>query len=278
MKKAIQIAYDESFERKCKIARDVGFRYISVNFNDTPDPSDATYDKAPSHISAIFEKYGLGAVQTHLCYYYPLSSADKIEDELERRVLREIEVSGRIGAPWCVWHPRYYKSGEWKTGIYDEKLTFYYNHETVSRYLEQAKKFDTGIALENLFGSMMCGGFHTLAKLCDSFNTDNIGICLDTGHANINKEDTATAISFLGNRIQCTHIHNNWGVHDDHAPPLYGNIEWARVMPALAASGYNGPLTLETHCWYDDRELRRSFVRHNYACLEYLERLARGEN
>lgn len=273
MKKSIQISYDENFEKKCEIAHDVGFRHIAVNFHDTVKPCDATYDKAPAHISAILDKYDLEAVQTHLYYYYPLSSADKTEDELEHRILREIEVSGKIGAPWCVWHPRYFKFGEWKTGVYDEERTFYYNHETVPHYLEQAKKFGTGIALENLFGSMMYGGVDTLARLCDSFRTDNIGICLDTGHANIDKVDMVSAVSFLGNRIKCTHIHNNWGVRDDHAPPIYGNIKWESVMPVLSSIGYQGPLTLETHCWYDNEDLLRFFAKHNYENLEYLERL-----
>ena len=277
MQKAIQIAYDENFEKKCKIARDVGFRHISVNFNDTKNPCDATYDKAPSHISAILEKYDLEAVQTHLYYYYPLSSADEIEDELEHRVLREIEVSGKIGSPWCVWHPRYFKSGEWKNGIYDEEQTFFYNHKTIPHYLEQAKKFGTGIALENLFGSMMYGGIETLTKLCDSFRADNIGFCLDTGHANIDKVDLAAAVSFLGNRIKCTHIHNNWGKRDDHAPPIYGNIKWDSVMTALASIGYQGPLTLETHCWYDNEDLLRSFAKHNYDSLVFLESLMKAE-
>ena len=273
MKKAIQISYDENFEKKCEFAHDVGFRHIAVNFNDTPEPSDITYDKAPAHISAILEKYDLEAVQTHLYYYDPLSSADQIEEELEHRILREIEVSGKIGAPWCVWHPRYFKSGEWKNGTYDEEQTFYYNHETVPRYLEQAKKFGTGIALENLFGSMMYGGVDMLTRLCDRFRTDHVGICFDTGHANIDKEDLSAVISFFGDRIKCTHIHNNWGKRDDHAPPIYGNIEWERVMPALTSIGYQGPLTLETRCWYDDEAMLRSFAKHNYENLEYLERL-----
>lgn len=276
MKKAIQIPYSEAFERECRIASEEGFRYISVNLHDISEPSDAVYDRAPAHISELLEKYGLEAVQTHLFYYYPLSSADQIDEALEHRILREIEVSGKIGAPWCVWHPRYFKSGEWKTGEYDEERTFFYNHETLPRYLEQAEKFGTGIALENLFGSMMYGGADTLARLCDSFHTDRMGICWDTGHANINPEDQPSAISSMGDRIKCTHIHNNWGKRDDHAPPVYGNIEWSRVMSALSENGYNGPLTLETHCWYEDESLLRSFTRHNYDCLVYLESLMKG--
>lgn len=280
MKKAIQISYDENFEKKCKIAHEVGFRYVSVNLHDTSIPSDDTYDRASDHISSILEKYDLKAFQTHLYYYYPHSSADQIEKALEHRVLREIEVSGKIGAPWCVWHPRYFKfgDGEWKDRIYDEEKTFYYNHETVPCYLEQAEKFGTGIALENLFGDMMYGGFDTLVQLCDSFRAHNIGICLDTGHAHIDKIDQAATISFLGNRLKCTHIHNNWGKRDDHAPPIYGNIKWDQIMSAFASIGYQGPLTLETHCWYVTDDLLCSFAKHNYDSLVYLESLIKAED
>ena len=278
MKKAIQISYDEHFEKKCKLAHEVGFRHISVNLHDTPDPSDATYDRAPDHILAILEKYDLKAVQTHLYYYFPLSCIDQIEEELEHRILREVEVSGKIGAPWCVWHPRYFKVGGWDYGTFDEAETIRYNHKTVSHYVEQAQKFGTGIAYENLYKTMMYGGIETLARLCDSFHTDNVGICWDTGHARLNNDDQAACISFLGDRIKCTHIHNNWGVRDDHAPPVYGDIEWDKVMSAFAGIGYQGSLTLETHCWYVTDDLLRSFAKHNFDSLVYLESLGKSKS
>ena len=277
-KKAIQIPYNEHFRKKCQFASESGFQYISVNFNDTPDPSDATYDKAPAHINGILKEYGLAVVQTHLYYYYPLSSADAIEEALEHRILREIEVSGKIGAPWCVWHPRYYKSGDWRTdwnaGEYHEERTFYYNHRTVPRYLEQAARFHTGIAIENLFGSMMYGGYETLARLCDSFCAENVGICWDTGHAHLMDLHHADAIRFMGERIKCTHIHNNFKNADLHLPPDAGTIPWDQIMQAFQDIGYEGPLTLETHCLYpQDDQLLRDFARYNYNCLEFLERM-----
>jgi len=275
--KAIQIAYDQNFEKKCHFASEGGFKYISVNFNDTPDPSDATYDKAPEHIMAILKECDLKAVQTHLYYYYPLLSAEKIDDKLEHRLLREIEVSGKIGAKWCAWHPRYYVSGKWDEGEYDEEKTLYYNHKTVTTYLEQAKRFNTGIALENLWGNMIRGGNPMLARLCDSFNAENVSICWDTGHANIMEYDQAQdeAIRFLGSRIKCTHIHNNFKKYTDvHLPPDAGDIDWAKVMKAFKDINYQGALTLETHCLYpQDDQLLRDFARYNYNCLEFLERM-----
>ena len=82
------------------------------------------------------------------------------------------------------------------------------------------------------------------------------------------------AIRLLGERIKCTHIHNNFGENDPHLPPDAGNIEWAKVMKAFKDIGYEGPLTLETHCLYpQDDQLLRDFARYNSNCLKFLHRL-----
>lgn len=271
--KAIQIPYDARFEKECSIASKVGFRHIAVNLNNMPDNTDDAYDKAPEHILGILEKYDLKAVQTHLYYYHPFSPADQMEAALEHRLLREIEVSGKIGADWCVWHPRYCMDGEWALENLNEEQTLHYNQLTVSRYLEQAERFGTGIALENLFRKMMPGGLETLLRIHDRFDAENIGICWDTGHANMMEFDQSEAIGLMGARIKCTHIHNNFKNGDFHLPPDAGTIDWKAVMQAFKDIGYGGPLTLETQCLYpEDGQLLEDFIRYNYNCLEFLQR------
>lgn len=273
--KAIQIAYDQDFEKKCKIASEVGFKHISVNLHGTYNPCDDTYDRAPEHIMGILDKYKLNPAQTHLFFYNTLTSAHKTDDALEHRIMREVEVSGKIGAPWCVWHTRYYKSGDdFATGEYSEEKTFYYSQKNVTKYVEQAQKFGTGIALENLFRDRFYGGYSTLAQLCDSFKADNVGICWDTGHAHLVDYDQGEAIRFMGERIKCTHIHNNFKDRDSHLPPDEGTIDWDNVMKGFKDIGYSGPLTLETHCLYpQDEQFMRDFARYNLNCLEFLQRV-----
>ena len=65
---------------------------------------------------------------------------------------------------------------------------------------------------------------------------------------------------------------------DNHFPPDNGSIEWDKVMAAFSSVGYDGPLTLETHCKYPADDLLKNFARHNLVCLEYLERLYEGTN
>ena len=117
-----------------------------------------------------------------------------------------------------------------------------------------------------------------LCELVDSFRDAEMAICWDFGHANLLATEQDKAIEIAGDRIRCTHVHNNFGDSDGHLPPDTGNIEWSKVMPALARAGYQGALTLETHCLYPDRDLLLAFAKFNYAGLVYLEKLFKGES
>lgn len=271
--KTIQIAYNKDFEKQCKLASEVGFRNISVNLNDIYEVSDRAYDMAPEHIAGILEKYNLKAVQSHLYYYHLLISAEILEEELEHRLMREIEVSGKLGIPYSVYHARAYQ-----TGGYSKEKSLEINKKVVSKYLEQAEKYNTAIALENLFSwegvTMYCPLYEDLKELCDSFNSDRVGVCWDFGHANLMEFEQSDAIKCLGDRIKCTHIHNNFKNSNDlHLPPDNGNIDWESTMKALKEIGYKGPLTLEIHCLYDDDILLRDFLRYNLNGLEFLQRI-----
>jgi sugar phosphate isomerase/epimerase len=144
-----------------------------------------------------------------------------------------------------------------------------------------AKKHGTGIAAENLLiiGTIQpiipfyCSDYGDLVELVDYFNDPDMQICWDTGHANLMRFDQATALKYIGNRLKCTHIHNNFHRDDEHLTVDQGDIPWQKVMKALKEIGYDGPLTLETHCRYFEPELLKSFAAHNFKTLEYLEGL-----
>ena len=275
MDKAIQIAYNEHFELKCELASNVGFKCISVNFHDMQDRSDKAWKEAPEKILKILERYGLKCIQTHLPYYDLRVSAEILEDEMESAIKESIRVGGEIGAAWNVYHPR----SAINMGFTAAKA-FEINRSVISKYIEYAIKYGTGIALENLpiFQIVPVMPFYTsdyndLCELMESFESEAVGICWDTGHAHLMHFDQADAIKYLGSRIKCTHIHNTYRNDDYHLPPDLGTIDWKSVMGAFKVIDYDGPLTLETHCSYHDKELLRSFARHNLEGLNYLERL-----
>ena len=273
--KAIQIAYNEFFEIKCKIASEAGFDSIAVNFHDMENRLDTTWKEAAERILKILNDYGLKCVQTHLPYYDMLISAEILQDEMEAAIRESIRVSGEIGAPWCVYHPR--SAVNWG---FSSAKALEINKSVISDYIECAEKSNTGIALENLpifqiipAKPFYSSDYYDLCELSDYFQSEHVGICWDTGHANMMHFDQAQAIKFLGDRIKCTHIHNNFTARDLHLPPDTGHIKWEKVMEAFRSIHYSGPLTLETHCVYNDEVLWKSFAQHNYECLRYLERL-----
>ncbi|MEE0946717.1 MAG: sugar phosphate isomerase/epimerase family protein [Acutalibacteraceae bacterium] len=276
MKKAIQIAYNEDFELKCKLASMAGFEYMSANLSEMLNKTEYEWEKITEDIGNTLAKYNLTCIQSHP-YYYDLTLSSEIrKDELEFAMKQAIITSGKIGAKWCAFHPR----SSLSTGSY-HRQSFEDNKKPFSEYLELAKKHGTGIAAENLLviGTIQpiipfyCSDYDDLMELVDYFNDPDMQICWDTGHAHLMRFDQAAAIETLGSRIKCTHIHNNFRHDDEHLPVDQGNIPWEKVMGAFAKIGYDGPLTLETHCRYQTPELLKSFAAHNYATLEFLEGL-----
>lgn len=281
MKKAIQIPYDELFEKKCGYAGEAGFRHISVNFYGMLGKTEKQWKEATAHIREVLTKNKMECVQTHPYYYDLRISSEILEEKCEFAIKQAIIASGALGAEWCALHPR----TSITSGFFVSR-SFADNKKVFSEYLELAIKNDTGIAVENLpIFSGLCpaspfysSNYEDLCTLVDSFDDCHAAICWDTGHANLMQFDQADAIRFLGKRIRCTHIHNNNQKSDQHFPPDNGNIDWEKVMAAFASVGYNGPLTLETHCMYPTEDLLKNFAKHNYGCLEYLVKLMKKRN
>lgn len=275
MIKAIQIPYNALFPLKCRLAAEAGFTHIAVNFTEVTATTEAQWEAVTEDIRQILEDNSIGCIQSHPYYYDLMRSSELVEDIHEFAIRQAIIASGKLGASWCVLHPRTSLS----TGRY-VSASFEDNRKVFSGYLELAAKYGTGIAAENLpvFGikpaiPFYSSSYEDLCNLADSFHDPRMAICWDTGHANLMSFDQAEAIRFLGSRIQCTHIHNNFKQMDNHLPPDQGNLPWDKVMKAFSDIGYRGPLTLETHCCYTEPKLLASFARHNFACLTYLEGL-----
>lgn len=276
MQKSIQIAYNELFEKKCEYAAAAGFRHISVNFTEIEAKTEYEWDVHTENIQRILDKTGIRCVQSHPYYYDLRISSEIMEEEHEFAIRQAIRASGKLGAAWCALHPRSSVSTGFRSTAALED-----NRRAFSDYLEYAVKYGTGLAAENL--PIFCGirpampfyssNYEDLCQLVDSFADEHVKVCWDFGHAHLMHFDQADAIRYMGDRIRCTHVHNNFRNDDSHLTPDSGSIDWPRVMAALASTGYDGALTLETHCCYTEDGLLASFARHNFGCLEYLERL-----
>lgn len=272
MKKGIQIDYGNYFEMKCHMAAQAGFDCVSINFHNFRNELKDKKAIIAFNIGRILAETGLECYQTHLPYSY--TSAEIPDEEFDFQVYDALEISGKIGAKWCVHHPKTAKND----GFSPEKA-FIYNQEPIKRYIEAADYYKTAIALENSpthkpYEPVYTSDYKDLIKLCDSFG-GKAGICWDFGHANMGDYVHEDAIKEIGERIKCVHIHNNFKKADEHLLPDTGNIEWEKVMRAFAQSTSYVPLMLEVKCRYEEEGLLKSYARHAFECVEFLERCSK---
>lgn len=275
MQKAIQIAYNQRFALKCQYASEAGFKHIAVNFNEILDKTEDDWKAMTEDIQSILDKNGLTCVQSHLHCYDLLQSSEIPDERSDFAITQSIIATGALGGKYGVYHPRSSISTGWRPSA-----AFEDNRRILSGFLDTAVKSGVNLAVENIpvfpdhcKWPFYTSNFEDLAALVDSFNDPHICACWDFGHANLMELKQTEALRCLGSRLKCVHIHNNFGVNDDHSTPDTGNINWYNILPVLAEIGYNGPLTLETHCRYDEPELLKSFARHNFVCLQFLEGL-----
>ena len=273
LKYALQIQHDERFEYALKCAKNAGFRYIAMGFGSSKCFHNADWEKEILRIEKLLKENSLECIQTHLPYYDLTLSSEILDEAMDEAMLRCIEAGRMLGAYWNVYHAR--------TAInenYSPRKSMELAKIAVAPLAGKAEKCKSGLAIENLpiwpgwaQARFFTADYEDLSELYDHFKSKYVSVCWDFGHANLLGNDQEKAITHVGSRIKCTHIHNNYGREDEHALPSQGNIKWDIVMKALKKTGYDGALTLEIN--YEDKPFLESFFRHALDCLSYLDNI-----
>ena len=274
-------SYSCDLEERCdaiKRCKDCGFEAADMGFGGCGVVSADSWKNDITIMREYADKVGLEFTQSHLPFYTPenLKKEDIIGDPVyfEEMLKRGIEASSIIGAKWAVYHP----VDDFETDRSPE-AAFKINYERISRVLDYAHKFNVGIAIENMqlhSGSKplrrYCVTPEELCELADSFNDSKVGICWDTGHANLLGLDQCRSLRMIGKRLKAVHIQDNRGMRDDHLPPILGNIDWNAVMKTIKEIGYEGDLQFET-CGPQikyPREIKDEFARLHISIGKYL--------
>lgn len=115
--------------------------------------------------------------------------------------------------------------------------------DVMSQLADITAKYRVRLAIEN------CGfpeDVDFIIRIIDALNRPDVGFNLDTGHAfYADSHDIAGIARKIGKRLITTHLHDNFGLNDDHQPPGLGSIEWRPVLSAFQEIGYRGPLMME---------------------------------
>ena len=156
---------------------------------------------------------------------------------------RVLDAAAILGIKWIVMHPQKLAGMEEpeSDGLYAEKNALWFRP-----FAEYAAGLGVGVALENLPWPN-CNRIQPLIKLADAIGTGNVGICWDTGHANINLTKPSEIKAF-GKRLVTLHLHDNHPeAGDEHLIPFQGTYDWDEFAKTLREMDYCGELVLEAH-------------------------------
>jgi sugar phosphate isomerase/epimerase len=99
-------------------------------------------------------------------------------------------------------------------------------------------------ALENLPHGQVGDDMAVLRRIVDRIDSPRLALTFDCGHANLTS-NAAAVLRQAGPRLATTHIHDNFGVKDEHLPPGSGNVDMETMCRTLAEIKYRGDFGLE---------------------------------
>ncbi len=160
-----------------------------------------------------------------------------------KRLKQSIQYASELEAYLWVFHPgsksgisSFYPGADWKQ-----------NATSIAELHTIAKDLGVKIALENLPEK-----YNFLMKTPDDFTKfyaetglTDIGIVLDTGHANLEGQ-IQPFLQKLSNKIAHVHISDNHGIIDEHLGLGYGEIDWQQFTKSLKATGFAGTILTES--------------------------------
>lgn len=171
------------------------------------------------------------------------SSNEKVRQDSVSYIKDAIDNARKLGAPsvsLCAGMTLYGESVEkgWANLRQSIVELLDYTEGTDLRLLvEPAHRFESNLILTVADGLRMVGE-------CKS---ERLGICLDTGHANVNGEDLAKIVASLKDADVPLHVHidDNKGDGDAHMIPGEGTIDFAPFVRVLHKTDYEGFVSAE---------------------------------
>ena len=192
-------------------------------------------------IAAGLEKNGLRAT-IHGPYMdlNPGSVEPLLREATLRRIHQALDAAAVLKPRVMVLHPGYDK---WR---YGESQDTWLKHSiaTWREVLGRAEKIGCVIAVENIFEEEPS----TLRTLLETLDSPLLRHCFDVGHWNMfAKAGMEEWFTELGPFIAETHIHDNFGTKDDHAPIGEGNIDFELFFALMERYAPDAAWTIEAH-------------------------------
>ncbi|MBI4650570.1 sugar phosphate isomerase/epimerase [Candidatus Desantisbacteria bacterium] len=166
------------------------------------------------------------------------TSNDKWQKSVDE-VLKGVKICKKLGGTLGVLHPGA-KYGEPENKKAAEEASY----KGISVIFKECEKHGIKLAVENMLPGRVGEDFDFFENLFKKINSQNIGLCFDSSHANVN----GTIYDFLkksGDKLLAVHFSDNMGKADDHFFPFDGNIDWSKIVNILHSISFNSVFMLE---------------------------------
>ena len=192
--------------------------------------------KVGEEFRAFLEKENFTMTQGHLWLRVRLCT----DPDAVPRLMQWLELYETIGIRNAVLHC---DSMHERTDLTEDEI-YAHNVAVLRQIQELSKGMKIRICLENL--GKICRNADSLCAITDQLDPERFGICLDTGHLNMQDGDQVAFIRKAGSRLTALHIADNEGERDQHMMPFgRGNVDFEKVVAALREIDYHGLFNLE---------------------------------
>ncbi|MGB1936903.1 MAG: sugar phosphate isomerase/epimerase family protein [Akkermansiaceae bacterium] len=226
-----------------EVVRDGGFSMIEVcSYPAHLDYHDMEKVKAASR---KIRKVGIEPFSFHAPFadHIDITSLDEEQRKNSvRELIKASEAAAELGVRHMVLHP-----GPEREGRPPAEEFFYHLEkacEGVNEVARRCEELGMSLLLENMLPHLLFGRIQDMLYILGAARSQNIGTCLDTGHAHL-AGDLPMAMHKLSCHLRMVHINDNKGDWDGHLPPGEGHIDWKDVMTQLERNAFRGGLILE---------------------------------
>jgi D-psicose/D-tagatose/L-ribulose 3-epimerase len=219
-------------------AKEFGFDVLELAVEDPALISPGVVRAAGEEAGIAFSVCGAFGPERDLSHDDPAVRANAVA-----YVEQCIELAAALGAPHVVG-PMYAAVGRTRMAEpHERERQRGLAVESLKALAERAAEHGVRLGVEplNRFETDLVNTAEQALELVDRVGAGHVGVLLDTFHMNIDEKSLGDAIRLAGDRLLQIHACEN-----DRGTPGTGHLPWPDVFAAIADSGFDGPLVIES--------------------------------
>lgn len=260
-----QVFSEEKMRKELDMMQELGIKWFNTSANNDVYSNNED-DKIMANKLYEYLKENENIKLSSLHY---IGSVFELDEErtkdIREQMKRIIMLFAKCQPKTIVIHPGVFGEGGFKHNlpnyqkaveVYGERKVKEMVADNIRYFGKLAGEYGIKIAVENIYKGRVYSNIPELIELVDMINLDNVGFCLDIGHANYDQVNIPETIRLMKDKLFELHVSDNLGDKDGHLPIGFGNINWSEACQILYEINYQGRATFEFFGWpgYDRKK------------------------